>query len=128
TRRQLTIPAMSVQRTSKGKTLDFWVVQAQNRGIGGNTMDIGFREILLLLIFAGFVVFPIWIFRKRTTETDAEQKTRVVVADFDMPFGSMVSFMVKWAIAAIPALIILSVIGFFVMAFLAGVFGYHGRF
>jgi hypothetical protein len=36
--------------------------------------------------------------------------TSVVVTDFDMPFGSMVSFMVRWAIAAIPAVIILFVI------------------
>jgi hypothetical protein len=31
----------------------------------------------------------------------------VYVADFQMPFGSMVLFMVKWVIAAIPALLIL---------------------
>lgn len=51
------------------------------------------------------------------------QPVRVVVADFDMPFGSMVGFMVKWAIAAIPALLIL---GFFAMVgafFFAAVFG-----
>jgi hypothetical protein len=35
----------------------------------------------------------------------------VVVTDIDMPFGSMVRFMVKWAIASIPALIILAVLG-----------------
>jgi hypothetical protein len=44
----------------------------------------------------------------------------IVVRDFDMPFGSMVGFMIKWAIAAIPAFIVLAVIGgigsiFFVM-------------
>jgi hypothetical protein len=31
----------------------------------------------------------------------------VNIIDFDMPFLSMVTFMVKWAIASIPALIIL---------------------
>jgi hypothetical protein len=31
----------------------------------------------------------------------------VVVVDFQMPFGSMVLFMVKWVIASIPALLIL---------------------
>lgn len=31
----------------------------------------------------------------------------VLVTDFQMPFASMVVFMVKWAIAAIPAIIIL---------------------
>ena len=40
-----------------------------------------------------------------------EDFTRVVVTDIRMPFWSMVRFMVKWAIAAIPALIILGVIG-----------------
>ncbi len=35
----------------------------------------------------------------------------VVVTDIDMPFLSMVGFMIKWAIAAIPALIILAVMG-----------------
>lgn len=33
--------------------------------------------------------------------------TRVVVTDFDMPFWSIVILLVKWAIAAIPAAIIL---------------------
>lgn len=32
---------------------------------------------------------------------------RVVVTDFDMSFGSMVLFMVKWAFASIPALILI---------------------
>lgn len=40
---------------------------------------------------------------------------RVIVADFDMGFGSMVGFMVKWAIATIPAAIILA-IPFFILA------------
>jgi hypothetical protein len=39
----------------------------------------------------------------------AELETnRVTVADFDMPFLSMVRFMVKWAIAAIPAIFIVT--------------------
>ncbi len=33
--------------------------------------------------------------------------SRVTVADFDMPFLSMVRFMIKWAIAAIPAIFII---------------------
>lgn len=40
-----------------------------------------------------------------------EAATRVTVVDINMPFGSMVGFMVKWAIAAIPAIVILFVIG-----------------
>ena len=43
----------------------------------------------------------------------------VTVTDIKMPFGSMVEFMVKWAIASIPAFIILFLIGMMVM----GVFG-----
>jgi hypothetical protein len=37
----------------------------------------------------------------------------VTVVDFDMRFGSMVWFMIKWAIAAIPAVIILFTVGAF---------------
>ena len=44
-----------------------------------------------------------------------DQPNRVSVADIDMPFLSMVRFMVKWAIAAIPAFLILLILG--------GVFG-----
>jgi len=32
---------------------------------------------------------------------------RVVVTDINMPFGSMVWFMVKWTLASIPAMLIL---------------------
>lgn len=44
----------------------------------------------------------------------------VHIVDIRMPFGSMVVFMVKWSIAAIPALIILAVIGAVVVGILAG--------
>jgi len=36
---------------------------------------------------------------------------KVVVTDIKIPFGSMVILMVKWAVATIPALIILILIG-----------------
>lgn len=39
---------------------------------------------------------------------------KVVVTDLDMPFRSMVNFMVKWALAAIPATLILGI--FFALA------------
>lgn len=42
----------------------------------------------------------------------------VAVTDIRMPFWSMVVFMVKWAIAAIPALVILTVIGMFTFSIL----------
>ena len=40
-----------------------------------------------------------------------EIEKRVIVTDINMPFMSMVIFMVKWVIASIPAFIILSVLG-----------------
>jgi hypothetical protein len=36
-------------------------------------------------------------------------RARVKVVDIDMPFGSMVVFMVKWSLASIPAFIILTI-------------------
>ena len=39
----------------------------------------------------------------------------VRVTDFDMPFMSMVRFMVKWAVAAVPAGLILFVLWAFVL-------------
>lgn len=46
---------------------------------------------------------------------NSPEETKVVVTDIQMPFISMVVFMVKWAMAAIPALFIL-------IAIFAGVF------
>lgn len=51
-----------------------------------------------------------------------ERPTRVVVTDFDMPFGRMVVFMVKVAIASIPAALII----FGLMALIAGILGVFG--
>ena len=49
----------------------------------------------------------------------------VVVKDIHMQFGSMVVFMVKWAIAAIPAIIILWVSGLLLKAVFGGfLFGF----
>jgi hypothetical protein len=45
----------------------------------------------------------------------------VSVTDVDMPFGSMVSFMVKWAIASIPAAILLAALGFSITLVFTGV-------
>ncbi|MEJ2644408.1 MAG: hypothetical protein P8180_05660 [Gammaproteobacteria bacterium] len=53
----------------------------------------------------------------------AEHESRVVVTDVHMPFLSMVVFMVKWAIASIPAVIILAVIWSLVMALFGSVSG-----
>lgn len=48
--------------------------------------------------------------------------TSVVVTDIDMRFGSMVKFMVKWVIAAIPASIILAFFVFAIYAFFISLF------
>jgi len=53
-----------------------------------------------------------------------EESQYVVVTDIRMPFLSMVVFMIKWAVAAIPAFIILSIIGAVLMMLLGGM----GRF
>jgi hypothetical protein len=57
--------------------------------------------------------------RLRRTGEELDGMNRVVVTDVQMPFWSMVTFMIKWAIAAIPAIIILMFIGVFVV----GIFG-----
>lgn len=49
-----------------------------------------------------------------------QHPTHVTVTDIDMPFMSMVLFMVKWTIATIPALIILAIVGGVFWALLAG--------
>ena len=41
---------------------------------------------------------------------NSSEETQVVVTDIQMPFVSMVVFMVKWALAAIPAFLILFLI------------------
>ncbi|HUJ86553.1 MAG TPA: hypothetical protein VLX30_06850 [Burkholderiales bacterium] len=46
----------------------------------------------------------------------------VVVVDIRIPFWSMVTLLVKWALASIPAFIILFVIGALLSALFGGVF------
>ena len=50
---------------------------------------------------------------------DLPGTTEVIVTDITMPFGSMVTFMVKWAIASIPALLILGLLGFAIVGWIA---------
>ena len=50
-------------------------------------------------------------------ELDQLDDRKVIVTDIQMPFGSMVVFMVKWVIASIPALIILAVLAFLAFTF-----------
>jgi len=47
-----------------------------------------------------------------------ETRQEIVVTDIKMPFASMVVFMIKWAIASIPAFFILSILfGLFTLFF-----------
>ena len=61
----------------------------------------------------------------------ADSAHEVVVTDIKIPFWSMVVLMVKWALAAIPAIIILIVIGAILSAILGALFGgmftWHGK-
>ena len=50
---------------------------------------------------------------------DTPARQPVSVVDFDIPFWSMVRFLIKFAIAAIPATIILAIISALVFAVLS---------
>ena len=50
------------------------------------------------------------------------QNAEVVVVDVKMPFWSMVTFMVKWTIASIPAILILVVLGVVIVGLVGGMF------
>jgi len=61
----------------------------------------------------------------------ADNVQEIVVTDIKIPFWSMAVLLVKWALAAIPAMIILIVIGtilsMVVGAFFGGMGGWHGK-
>jgi hypothetical protein len=48
------------------------------------------------------------------------ENNQVTVVDVKMPFTSMVVFMVKWSLAALPAMLILILIGVMFAGFLSG--------
>lgn len=50
----------------------------------------------------------------------APERTEVTVVDVHMPFGSMVVFILKWTLAAIPAMIILGILAVIVVATFGG--------
>lgn len=54
-------------------------------------------------------------------EHTAAGRTEVTVVDVQMPFGSMVVFILKWTLAAIPAMLILFILGM-IFAMVAGGF------
>ena len=59
---------------------------------------------------------------------NGDKNNLVIVTDVKMPFLSMVVFMVKWAIASIPAIIILTVLATIVMGVMGRMMGGMGRF
>ncbi len=58
---------------------------------------------------------------------ESNTQREVVVTDVKMPFGSMVVFMIKWSLAAIPAIIILAIIWAIAIGVFGGIFGAMGR-
>lgn len=67
---------------------------------------------------------------KQAIQSTPAGPQKVTVVNFDMPFGAMVNFMVKWALASIPAFVILFifffVVGFFLMVVGVGSLGSLG--
>lgn len=55
-----------------------------------------------------------------------ENNNEVVVTNIRMPFISMVIFMVKWAVASLPALMILVTIGAIVVHIISALTGMMG--
>lgn len=53
-------------------------------------------------------------------QPDPPRVQRVTLVDLDLPMETMVLFMVKWALATIPALVILTLVGMALLALLAG--------
>lgn len=65
-------------------------------------------------------IAPVIEDNKTTSKPSSDRTTEpnyVIVTDFRMGFLSMVTFMVKWAIASIPALMILGIIFYFIIIF-----------
>ena len=55
---------------------------------------------------------------------ETADQNSVVIVDVKMPFLSMVVFMVKWVIAAIPAFIILGILGSIIVGIFGGMAGH----
>jgi len=61
----------------------------------------------------------------QTVKVVTHSPTEVVVTDVHMSFVSMVSFMVKWALASIPALLIVFLVGLVFWTLLLSFAGLH---
>ncbi len=55
--------------------------------------------------------------------SEYDERKEVVVVDIQMPFVSIVILMVKWAIAAIPAFLILALLSMVFMSLMGGFMG-----
>ncbi len=58
---------------------------------------------------------------ERTRRSTSYTTGNVKIIDIDMPFWSMVNFMIKWAIASIPAFILLGIIGMITTTLFGGI-------
>ena len=101
-----------------GKEMSF---SLKKRGIGGDQMigdECGHAITVFKYdkIISGDVKVDV---KPHEAIKNQSNSQNVTITDIKMPFGSMVEFMVKWAIASIPAFIILLLLGIMVM----GVFG-----
>jgi hypothetical protein len=57
------------------------------------------------------------------TEPTHVQPQRIVVSDIDIPFWRLVAVLIKWALAAIPAAIVVTIIVMVITAMLGLLFG-----
>lgn len=75
---------------------------------------ISLWQLLILLgpiVLIGVIVAVASKRKPSGREPQPIQQSGVRVVDIEMPFGSMVTFMVKWALASIPAFLILALFG-----------------
>jgi len=58
-----------------------------------------------------------------TTEPILAPSQRIVISDIDIPFWRLVGILIKWALAAIPAAIVVTIIMMVAMGMLGMLFG-----
>ncbi|MFL5102533.1 MAG: hypothetical protein ACJ8E5_18220 [Xanthobacteraceae bacterium] len=58
-----------------------------------------------------------------TTEPILAPSQRIVISDIDIPFWRLVAILIKWALAAIPAAIVVTLIIMVAMGMLGMLFG-----
>lgn len=91
--------------------------------------------LIVLIAFMAILGWAIWQSQNKRpspyTDISNAMPQPVVVIDVEMPFGSMVLFLVKLAMAAIPAMIMLAIIGWVIFSALVATnlaFNPAGRF